>query len=77
MGETNGFVKFIDDAKTDEILGCHMVGPNVSELLAEVVLAMEFRGTTEDIAMTCHSHPTLNEATKEAALNALGRTIHL
>jgi dihydrolipoamide dehydrogenase len=77
MGETNGFVKFIADAKTDEILGCHMVGPNVSELLAEVVLAMEFRGTTEDIAMTCHSHPTLNEATKEAALNALGRTIHL
>jgi dihydrolipoamide dehydrogenase len=76
MGETSGFVKFIADAKTDEILGCHMIGPNVSELLAEVVLAMEFRGTTEDIAMTCHSHPTLNEATKEAALNALGRTIH-
>jgi dihydrolipoamide dehydrogenase len=77
MGETSGFVKFVADAKTDEILGCHMVGPNVSELLAEVVLAMEFRGTTEDVAMTCHSHPTLNEATKEAALNALGRTIHL
>ncbi len=77
MGETNGFVKFVSDAKTDEILGCHMIGPNVSELLAEVVLAMEFRGTTEDIALTCHSHPTLNEATKEAALSALGRTIHL
>jgi len=76
MGEASGFVKFIADAKTDEILGCHMIGPNVSELLAEVVLAMEFRGTTEDIAMTCHSHPTLSEATKEAALNALGRNIH-
>ncbi|HYV96674.1 MAG TPA: dihydrolipoyl dehydrogenase [Gemmatimonadaceae bacterium] len=77
MGETSGFVKFVADAKTDEILGCHMIGPNVSELLAEVVLAMEFRGTTEDIALTCHSHPTLNEATKEAALAALGRAIHI
>jgi dihydrolipoamide dehydrogenase len=75
MGEAGGFVKFIADARTDEILGCHMVGPNVSELLAEVVLAMEFRGTTEDVALTCHSHPTLSEATKEAALAALGRTI--
>jgi len=77
MGETSGFVKFLADARTGEILGCHMIGPNVSELIAEVVLAMEFRGTTEDIALTCHSHPTLSEATKEAALNALGRTIHL
>lgn len=77
LGETSGFVKFVANARTDEILGCHMVGPNVSELLAEVVLAMEFRGTTEDIALTCHSHPTLSEATKEAALNALGRAIHI
>jgi dihydrolipoamide dehydrogenase len=77
MGETSGFVKFIADATTDEILGCHMVGPNVSELLAEVVIAMEFRGTTEDVAMTCHSHPTLSESTKEAALAALGRAIHI
>jgi dihydrolipoamide dehydrogenase len=70
-------VNFLADARTGEILGCHMIGPNVSELLAEVVLAMEFRGTVEDVALTCHSHPTLSEATKEAALNALGRTIHL
>jgi dihydrolipoamide dehydrogenase len=77
LGETGGFVKFIADERTDEILGCHMIGPNVSELIAEIVLAMEFRGTTEDIAMTCHSHPTLSEATKEAALAALGRTLHL
>lgn len=76
-GETDGFVKFLADAATDEILGCHMIGPNVSDLLAEVVLAMEFRGTTEDVAMTCHSHPTLSETTKEAALNALGRTLHM
>jgi dihydrolipoamide dehydrogenase len=76
-GETDGFVKFLADATTDEILGCHMIGPNVSDLLAEVVLAMEFRGTTEDVAMTCHSHPTLSETTKEAALHALGRTLHM
>ena len=76
-GETDGFVKFLADATTDEILGCHMIGPNVSDLLAEVVLAMEFRGTTEDVAMTCHSHPTLSETTKEAALGALGRTLHM
>ena len=76
-GETDGFVKFLADATTDEILGCHMIGPNVSDLLTEVVLAMEFRGTTEDVAMTCHSHPTLSETTKEAALNALGRTLHM
>jgi dihydrolipoamide dehydrogenase len=77
MGETSGFVKFLTDATSGEILGCHMIGPNVSELMAEVVLAMEYRGTADDIAMVCHSHPTLNEATKEAALGALGRAIHL
>jgi dihydrolipoamide dehydrogenase len=77
MAETDGFVKFLADATTDEILGCHMIGANVSDLLAEVVLAMEFRGTTEDVALTCHSHPTLSETTKEAALNALGRTLHM
>ena len=77
MGETSGFVKFVADARTDEILGCHMIGPNVSELLAEVVMAMEFRGTTEDIALTCHSHPTLSESTREAALATLGRAMHM
>jgi dihydrolipoamide dehydrogenase len=76
MAETNGFVKFICDARTDEILGCHMIGPNVSDLLAEVVLAMEFRGTSEDIGITVHSHPTLTEAVKEAALATTGRAIH-
>ncbi len=76
MGETSGFVKFIADAKTDEILGAHMIGPNVSELIPEVVLAMEYRGSTEDIAITVHAHPTLSETVKEAALAALGRAIH-
>ena len=77
MGETSGFVKFIADATTDELLGCHMIGPNVSELLAEVVLAFEYRGSSEDIGVTVHSHPTLSEATKEAALAVLGRSIHM
>jgi dihydrolipoamide dehydrogenase len=77
MGSTEGFVKFVTDARTDEILGCHMVGPNVSDLLSEVVLAMEYRGTADDIGETVHSHPTLSETVKEAALGALGRTSHM
>jgi dihydrolipoamide dehydrogenase len=76
-GETTGFVKFVSDARTDEILGVHMIGPTVSELIAEVVLAMEYRGSSEDIGITVHGHPTLSEAVKEAALGALGRAIHI
>ncbi len=76
-GDTSGFVKFIADAKTDELLGAHMVGPNVSELIAEVVLAFEYRGSSEDIGVTVHAHPTLSETTKEAALAVLGRAIHI
>ncbi len=77
MGETQGFVKFVVDEASDEILGCHMVGPHVADLMAEVVLAMEYRGSAEDIGMTVHSHPTLSETVKEAALAALGRAIHM
>lgn len=77
MGETGGFVKFVADARTNEVLGCHMIGPNVSELMAEVVIAMEYRASADDIALSIHSHPTLSEATKEAALGVLGRPIHL
>lgn len=77
MGEASGFVKVIADATTDELLGCHMIGPNVSELVAEVVLAFEYRGSSEDIGITIHSHPTLSEAVKEAALGVLGRSIHI
>ncbi len=76
MGEPSGFVKFVADARTDELLGCHMIGPNVSELISEVVLAFEYRGSSEDIGITVHAHPTLSEATKEAALGVLGRAIH-
>ncbi len=77
MGETTGFVKFVVDAETDEILGCHMLGPNVADLMAEVVLAMEYRGSAEDIGITVHSHPTLSETVKEAALAAIGRALHM
>jgi dihydrolipoamide dehydrogenase len=77
MGEPTGFVKFISDAKTDELLGCHMIGANVSELIAEVVLAFEYRGSSEDIGITVHAHPTLSEAVKDAALGVLGRAIHI
>jgi dihydrolipoamide dehydrogenase len=77
MGETQGFVKFVVDKDTDEILGCHMLGPHVADNLAQVVLAMEYRGSAEDIAITVHSHPTLSETVKEAALAALGRAVHM
>jgi dihydrolipoamide dehydrogenase len=77
IGETSGFVKFVADARTDELLGCHMIGPNVSELISEVVLAFEYRGSSEDIGITVHAHPTLSEATKEAALGVLGRAIQI
>ncbi len=68
IGETKGMVKVLADAKTDEILGIHIVGPMASELIAEAVVAMEFKASSEDIARICHAHPSLSEATKEAAL---------
>lgn len=68
LGDTTGFVKVIADAKTDEVLGVHVIGPMASELIAEAVTIMEFRGAAEDIARICHAHPTLSEAMKEAAL---------
>lgn len=77
MAEPNGFVKFIADAKTDELLGCHIIGANASDLIQEVVLAFEYRGSSEDIGITVHSHPTLSEAVKEAALGVLGRSLHI
>ncbi|MEK7401820.1 MAG: dihydrolipoyl dehydrogenase [Gemmatimonadota bacterium] len=77
MGDAGGFVKFIAAKGTDELLGCHMIGPSVSELVAEVALAFEYRASADDIGMTVHAHPTLAEATKEAALAALGRAIHI
>src|SRR5216110_577260 len=76
-GDTTGFVKFIADAETDELLGAHMIGPNVSELIQEAVQSFEYRGTSEDVGVVVHSHPTLSEAVKEAALGVLGRPIHI
>jgi dihydrolipoamide dehydrogenase len=77
LGDTTGFVKFVADAKTDELIGAHMIGPNVSELIAEVVLGFEYRASADDIGMTVHAHPTLAETTKEAALATLGRALHI
>jgi dihydrolipoamide dehydrogenase len=76
LGDTTGLVKFIADAKTDEILGVHIVGPFASELIAEAVVAMEFKASAEDIARICHAHPSLSEATKEAALAVDKRTLN-
>ncbi|MCU0931251.1 MAG: dihydrolipoyl dehydrogenase [Serpentinimonas sp.] len=76
LGDTTGMVKFLADATTDEILGVHIVGPQASELIAEAVVAMEFRASAEDIARICHAHPSLSEATKEAALAVDKRTLN-
>jgi dihydrolipoamide dehydrogenase len=76
LGDTTGMVKFLADAVSDEILGVHIVGPMASELIAEAVVAMEFRASSEDIARICHAHPSLSEATKEAALAVDKRTLN-
>ncbi len=76
LGDTTGFVKFLADAKTDEILGVHIIGPQASELISEAVVAMEFRASSEDIARICHAHPSLSEAVKEAALAVDGRALN-
>jgi dihydrolipoamide dehydrogenase len=77
MNATEGFVKILADAKTDKVLGCHIVGAEAGTLIAEVVIAMEFGASAEDITRTCHAHPTLEEVTKEAALAVLGRAVHM
>ncbi len=77
MNATEGFVKILADAKTDKILGAHIIGPEAGTMIAEIVLAMEFSASSEDIARTCHAHPTLEEAVKEAALAVAGRALHI
>lgn len=77
MAEQDGFVKILADAKTDRILGLHILGPRASDMIAEAALALEFQGSAEDIARTVHAHPTLPEAVKEAALAVAGRAIHI
>jgi dihydrolipoamide dehydrogenase len=76
LGDTTGLVKMLADARTDEILGVHIVGPMASELIAEAVVAMEFKASSEDLARICHAHPSLSEATKEAALAVDKRTLN-
>ncbi len=77
MEERDGLVKVIADDETDRVLGVHILGPRASDMIAEAVLAMEFSASAEDIARTCHAHPTLPEAVKEAALGVAGRSIHI
>jgi dihydrolipoamide dehydrogenase len=77
MNATDGFVKILADATTDQVLGAHIIGPEAGTLIAEIVLGMEFKASAEDIARTCHAHPTLEEAVKEAALAVDGRAIHI
>ena len=77
QGDADGFVKVLADAETDEVLGVHIIGPEAGTMIAEAVLAMEFKASAEDIARTCHAHPTLNEAVKEAALAVGGGAIHV
>ncbi|KAI8107578.1 hypothetical protein M9435_002606 [Picochlorum sp. BPE23] len=76
VDDTDGVAKFIADAKTDKILGAHIVGPNAGELIMECVLAMEYGASTEDIGRTCHGHPTMSEAVKEAAMATYSKPIH-
>ena len=76
INETEGFVKILADKTTDKVLGVHMIGPHVGDMIAEMALAMEFGASSEDIARTCHAHPTYSEAIKEAALAVDKRTIH-
>ncbi len=76
-GDADGFVKILSDAITDAVLGVHIIGPDAGTLIAELALAMEFGASSEDIARTCHAHPTLNEAVKEAAMDVAGRALHM
>ena len=77
MGEMDGFVKILADKDTDRVLGAHIIGPDAGTLIAEIAIAMEFGASAEDVARTCHAHPSLNEAVKEAARAVDGRPIHI
>ena len=77
MGSTEGFVKVLADSETDRILGAHIIGPDAGGLIAELATAMEFGASSEDVARTCHAHPSLSEAVKEAALAVEGRALHI
>jgi len=76
LNQTEGYVKILADARTDRVLGVHIIGPRAGDLIAEAAAAMEFGASAEDVARTCHAHPTLAEVVKEAALTVAGRSIH-
>jgi dihydrolipoamide dehydrogenase len=75
-GSTEGLVKVLADAETDKILGAHIIGPNAGEMIAEAVIAIEYGASSEDLARTCHAHPTLSEAFKEACMDTYDKPIH-
>ena len=77
MRETDGFVKITAHAVTDRVLGVHIIGASAGELIAEAAVLMEFSGSSEDLARTCHAHPTLSEAVREAALAVTRRALHI
>ena len=77
MGRSEGFIKVLADAKTDEVLGVHIIGPNASDLIAEAAVAMEFKAAAEDIARICHAHPSLSEVMREAALATDQRALNM
>ena len=77
MGDTDGFVKILSDKSTDRLLGAHILGPDAGALIAELVTAIEFGASAEDVARICHAHPTLSEAVKEAALAVQKRSLHI
>jgi dihydrolipoamide dehydrogenase len=77
VGEADGMVKFVSDSETDKILGCTIMGANAGEIIHEVCVAIEYGACTEDLARTCHGHPTLSEAVKEAAMATVGKAIHM
>jgi dihydrolipoamide dehydrogenase len=74
--DSEGMVKFLADAETDRVLGVHIIGPNAGEMIAEATLAVEYGASSEDIGRTCHAHPTLAEAFKEAAMATYGKAVH-
>ena len=76
INETDGFVKILAEEKTDKVLGVHIIGSHAGEMIGQIAIAMEFGSSSEDIARTCHAHPTFSEAIKEAALSVDKRPIH-
>jgi dihydrolipoamide dehydrogenase len=76
ISNTDGMVKILADKKTDKLLGAHIIGPNAGEMISEAVIGIEYGASSEDLARTCHAHPTLSEAFKEACMATHGKAIH-